>query len=171
MVGHRLHVGDPVRVHRPTGLERTADPRAEIFLPLLGARMNGVVHEHEADSGLGELIGLFPALADDAGGIRVDDDGSDAVEHAFVFGPALNHCCLDIQPALFVEGFGKQQAAGVELVVAGRVAARSGEKQDLVLASASASAVCSSDGASAAMPTIKASSRSGEGISWQRARV
>ena len=113
------------------GFKCTADPRTVVFFALGCVGVNGVVHEHQADTALRELIDLFPALADYTGAIGVNNQGFDPVQNGLVLRPSGNDGRLDAKTAV-IEFFGEQLTSGIELMLARSVTAATGKENNLV---------------------------------------
>ena len=131
MVLQHLQISHPVGIDGKIGLKRTADPWAVVFFALGCVGVNRIVHEHQADAALRELIDLFPALADHAGAIGIDHQCFDPVQNGLVLRPSGNDGRLDAETAV-VETFGEQLTSGIELVLAGSVTAATGKENNLV---------------------------------------
>ena len=90
MIRQSLEVSDPVRVHGPARLKRTANPRTVVLFTILGIGVDGIVHEHDTRTLLGQLIDLGPALAHDARSVRVDNQTLNTIEDRFILRPAAD---------------------------------------------------------------------------------
>ena len=117
MIGKCTKVSDPVRVHRPTGLHSCTNPGSKESLTFFRARVNGVVHEHEAYASLGKPISFLPTMTNDLGAIGVNDNGIHFIEDGLIFRPTIDDGSMNIEATLFVEGFGEELAASVEFML------------------------------------------------------
>ena len=131
MIRQSLEVSDPMRVDGPARLKRAANPGTVVLFAILGIGVDGIVHEHDTRTLLGQLIDLGPTFAHDARAVRVDDEALDAVQDRFILRPARDDGGPQAEAALLVDGLGEQLATGVELVLTGTMAPAAGQEDDV----------------------------------------
>ena len=90
MIRQSLEVSDPMRIDGPARLKRAANPGTVVLFAILGIGVDGIVHEHDTRTLLGQLIDLGPTFAHDARAVRVDDEALDAVQDRFILRPAAD---------------------------------------------------------------------------------
>ena len=120
-----------MRVDGPARLKRAANPGTVVLFAILGIGVDGIVHEHDTRTLLGQLIDLGPTFAHDARAVRVDDEALDAVQDRFILRPARDDGGPQAEAALLVDGLGEQLATGVELVLTGTMAPAAGQEDDV----------------------------------------